>query len=103
MQEKVVGKTHPDTLLTTMNMANAYCVGLKDFANAEEMYMLALDGYEKSLGRDHEDTKQCATNLAKFHVIDVPNKENFREIVKRYPFLQTDPMMGPHIRTFLNE
>ena len=47
-----------------MNMAITYKNGLKDFAKAEEMYRQALDGYEKSLGREHEDTKRCAANLA---------------------------------------
>ena len=37
---------------------------MKDFTKAEEMYRLALDGYEKSLRKDHEDTKQCVGNLA---------------------------------------
>eukprot|EP00518_Triparma_eleuthera_P017650 CAMPEP_0197550956 /NCGR_PEP_ID=MMETSP1320-20131121/4373_1 /TAXON_ID=91990 /ORGANISM="Bolidomonas sp., Strain RCC2347" /LENGTH=44 /DNA_ID= /DNA_START= /DNA_END= /DNA_ORIENTATION= len=43
-------------------MANAH-QRLKDFVKAEEMYRLALDGYEKSLGNKHEDTKRCARNL----------------------------------------
>ena len=44
-------------------MARNYRVGLKDFAKAEEMFRLALDGREKSLGKDHEDTKNCAYGL----------------------------------------
>ena len=34
--------------------------GLEDLAKAEELYRLALDGLEKSLGKDHEHTKSCA-------------------------------------------
>eukprot|EP00518_Triparma_eleuthera_P016242 CAMPEP_0197558154 /NCGR_PEP_ID=MMETSP1320-20131121/18564_1 /TAXON_ID=91990 /ORGANISM="Bolidomonas sp., Strain RCC2347" /LENGTH=62 /DNA_ID=CAMNT_0043119435 /DNA_START=1 /DNA_END=186 /DNA_ORIENTATION=- len=45
-KEKVLGKTHPSTLNTIMNMATAYTVGLKDFVKAEVMYRQALDGYE---------------------------------------------------------
>ena len=78
--EKVLGKTHPDTLGTIMNMAKAYQVGLKDFTKAEEMYRLALDGFEKSLGKNHEDTKMCARNLA-----ILP-----RELAKRHPHILTD-------------
>ena len=48
--------THLDTLSTVMNMAITYKVGLKDFTKAEEMYRLSLN-FEKSLGKDHEDTK----------------------------------------------
>ena len=59
---KVSGKTHPDTLRTVMNMANAYQDVTKDFTKAEEMYMLALDGYERSLGKEHKRTKECAKN-----------------------------------------
>ena len=38
--------------------------GTKDLTKAEEMYMIALDSYEKSLGKDYEDTKVSARNLA---------------------------------------
>ena len=45
-------------------MANMYSGGFKNYTKAEEMYRHALDGYEKSLGKDHEHTKRCARNLA---------------------------------------
>ena len=64
VQEKVLRKTHPHTLGTIMNMAAVYGDGLGDRVKDEEMLRLALDGYEKSLGKDHEDTKECARNLA---------------------------------------
>ena len=57
VQEKVLGKTHPDTLRTIMNMAIVYEYGLKDFPKAEEMYRRTLDRYEKSPGKEHEKTK----------------------------------------------
>ena len=62
--EKVQGKTHPDTLGTIMNMAVTYRDGLKDFVKAEEIFRLALDDHEKSLGKQHEYTKECAKGLA---------------------------------------
>ena len=62
MQEKVLRKTHPDTLNTIMNMATLYMDRKKDLRKAEEMYRLAPDGHEKSLGKNHEDTKICAKN-----------------------------------------
>ena len=63
VQEKVLGKTHPSTLMTTMNMSITYKDGLKDFMKAEEMNRQALDGYERSLGKQHEHTKTTAKNL----------------------------------------
>ena len=63
----VLGKTHPDTLKTIMNMATVCMEGLKDFTKAEEMFRIALDGYEKSLGKDHESTKICVRNLSIFY------------------------------------
>ena len=47
VQEKVLGKTRPYTLITIEGMACAYQVGLKEFIKAEEMYRLTLDGREK--------------------------------------------------------
>ena len=64
VQEKVLGKTHPDTLRTILNVAITYEDGLKNFEKSEEMYRLALYGNEKSLGRDHENAKRCARGLA---------------------------------------
>ena len=57
-----MGKTHPSTLMTIENMANAY-TNAKDFTKVEDMYRLALDGYEKSLGKGHQRTKDCAFNM----------------------------------------
>ena len=51
MQEKVLGKTHPDTVDTIVSMADMYMEGTTDYAKAEEMCRLALDGFEKSLWR----------------------------------------------------
>ena len=51
-------------LMTIENMVITYQVGTKDFSKGEEMMRLALGGYEKSLGKDHEVKKKCARNLA---------------------------------------
>ena len=50
--------------MTIMNIATLDMYGLKDVAKAEEMNRLALDGYEKSLGKNHDRMKMCARNLA---------------------------------------
>ena len=64
--EKVLGKTHPETLMTVTNIGSMFMDGLKDFSKGEEMTRLALNGYEKSLGKDYNDTKACARNLNVF-------------------------------------
>ena len=87
VQEKVLGKTHPDTLRTITNMANTYMGGLKDFKKPEEMYRLALDGKEKSLGKDHKDTKLCVENLALFLGVKVGSKDRTQQLVLSYPHI----------------
>ena len=64
LQEKVLGKTHPFTVGTVMNMATMYYKGFKDYVKAEEMYRHALDGYAMLLGKEHEEMKNCARKLA---------------------------------------
>ena len=87
VQEKVLGKTHPDTLMTIMNMAVTYEDGLKDFTKAERMFRQALDGYERSLGKGHGYTKLCAKNLVILLAGKLKDKEKTREHVKEYPHL----------------
>ena len=77
-EERVLGKTHPDALATIMNMATVYMEGSKVFTKAEELYRQALDGYEKSLEKDHKDTKKCARNLAILLVVALKDKEKTR-------------------------
>ena len=62
-EEKVLGKTHPDTLRTIMSMAKMYATGMQGFTKAGEIYRLALDGYKKPPKKNHEHTKSCAKNL----------------------------------------
>ena len=64
-----MGKTHPDTLHTIEGMAIVYN-NTENFTNAEELFRLALDGLEKSLGKVHKDTWTCANCLRKvlFHL-----------------------------------
>ena len=98
VQEKVLGKTHSDTFDTIMNMAIVYKDGLKDFTKAEEMYRLSLDGYERSsLGKDHEETKRCARNLARLLCWNLKSKEKTRELAKRNPHLLNDTDFIPDI------
>ena len=80
-KEKNLGKTHPSTLATVMNMGNAYVCMLgvdhdpskKIFERAEGLYRQALEGRESSLGRQHIDTKKCAMNLAGLFRFDKMN------------------------------
>ena len=45
--EKVLGKTHPDTLDNIMNTANMH-TDMRDSQKAAEMYKLVLDDYMKT-------------------------------------------------------
>ena len=90
-REKTLGKTHPDTLSTVMNIANVYNDGMKDCEKAEELYRRALEGYEAQLGKDHEHTKDCAENLARC-LEQAGEKERLRKVLDKYPHLKTlDP------------
>eukprot|EP00518_Triparma_eleuthera_P005263 CAMPEP_0182453710 /NCGR_PEP_ID=MMETSP1319-20130603/660_1 /TAXON_ID=172717 /ORGANISM="Bolidomonas pacifica, Strain RCC208" /LENGTH=131 /DNA_ID=CAMNT_0024651663 /DNA_START=152 /DNA_END=548 /DNA_ORIENTATION=+ len=53
-----------------------------DFMKAEEMNRQALDGYERSLGKQHTDTKNCAKNLAILLAQTLRDKEKTRELIK---------------------
>ena len=82
-----MGNTHTDTLDTIMNIGMVY-KKTGNFTKAEELYMLALDRYEKLLGKDHEDTKDCARNLALLVVGGLmKDKVNTRELVREYLYL----------------
>ena len=59
-----------------------YTDGLKDFIKAEEMYRLALDGNEKSLGKDHKNTKECAFNFAFLVVKQLKDKAKIKAHLK---------------------
>ena len=83
------------------NMANANQAGLKDFTKADDMYRLALDGYEKSLGKDHQDTKTTARNLAILFFQGGPSKENLRWLSTEYPHLLQDPQVGELLMNFI--
>ena len=83
--EKVLGKTHPDTLMTITNTVTVYMEDSKVFTKAEEMFRLAVDGYKKSLGKDHAHTKRCAENFAISYCFLLKSKEKAREVFLKYP------------------
>ena len=72
-----------------MNMALTYQNGLRNFVKAEEIFRLALDGYERSLEKKHVDTKRCAKNLAILLAGVLKDKGKTRELLKGYPHLMT--------------
>ena len=75
-----------------MNMANAYQVGLKNSTKAEEMYRQALDGHEKSLGKDHDHVKNCARNLARlFQASAMISRLKTTELVQLFHHLMGEP------------
>ena len=54
------------------------------------MYRYALDGYEKSPGKDYKDTKNCAMNLAILLAGWLEDKEKTRALIKEYPHFLLD-------------
>ena len=66
------------------------------------MYMVSLDGHEKSLGKDHEGTKGCARNLAVLYFQGAPSKGKLRTLITDYPHLLKDPAAGDLFADFIN-
>jgi tetratricopeptide (TPR) repeat protein len=63
VQERVLGKEHPDTLKSMMNLANALVVQGKS-AQVEQMHRQVLEVQERVLGKEHPDTLGSMGNLA---------------------------------------
>ena len=52
---------------------------------AEEMYRRELNGYERSLGEEHELTKKCAKNVADFF-LSIPSRgKKMKDSANVYP------------------
>jgi tetratricopeptide (TPR) repeat protein len=58
LMEKVLGKEHPDTLMSMFNLAYVLS-NQKRFSEAEALYQRALNGYGKTLASDHPTTQAC--------------------------------------------
>ena len=83
--EKTLGKAHPSTLGTVMNIANIYYYA-RNFVKAEELYERALKGFEAQLGKDHQDTKRCARNFRNCLKVS-GNSERLAALISSYPGL----------------
>ena len=67
-----------------------------------DAYRQALDGFERSLGRDHEYTKGCARGLAIVYFQGAPSKEKLRKLVSDYPnLLQEGGGFGDYVKNFI--
>ena len=60
--ERVLGRGHPNTLISVNNLASSYARQGR-YAEAESLYKRALSGAEKMLGHDHPDTQLVRRNL----------------------------------------
>jgi CHAT domain-containing protein/Flp pilus assembly protein TadD len=63
LSEKVLGKEHPDTLVSMNNLAGLYRSQGR-YSEAEPLYKQALQLREKVLGREHPNTLTSMNNLA---------------------------------------
>ena len=71
-----------------MNIGIVYRDGMKDYRKAEELYRRALEGYEAQLGKDNENTKNCAKNLAGC-LAKAGERKRLRKVLEEYPHLIT--------------
>jgi tetratricopeptide (TPR) repeat protein len=78
-----------------MNIGVVYLEGMKDYEKAEELYRRALEGNEAQLGKDHEDTKRCAKNLA-ICLHAAGEKEKLRKVLEEYPDLRAKEEWNVH-------
>ena len=62
IQEKILGKDHPDTALSYNNIGSVYN-RMGDYTKALEFYTKALNIREKVLGKDHPDTALSYNNI----------------------------------------
>ncbi|MCL2357232.1 MAG: FxSxx-COOH system tetratricopeptide repeat protein, partial [Defluviitaleaceae bacterium] len=63
IDEKVLGKEHPDTATTYNNIAEVYS-SQRDYDKALELHQKTLAIYEKVLGAEHPDTTAAYNNIA---------------------------------------
>ncbi len=62
-QQRVLGETHPDTLLSLSNLGALYHEQRR-FAEAEPLRVKVLDGMRQNMGADHPATLTSMHNLA---------------------------------------
>ena len=97
-----VQEKDPSTLTTFMNMEGTHMDGLKDFPKAKEMYRMALKWYERSLGKEQEDTKNCAKNLAFLLLQQLKSIEKTREMKRRFSnVLEEGGGLGEVVKNFI--
>ena len=62
-QKAVLGEDHPDTILSLMNLANAYKLQFK-LKEAKEIYEEIVDKQTRTFGATHPNTQMTKFNLA---------------------------------------
>ena len=62
-QNAVLGENHPDTILSLMNLANAYKLQFK-MKEAKEIYEEIVDKQTSVFGATHPNTQMTKFNLA---------------------------------------
>jgi tetratricopeptide (TPR) repeat protein len=66
-QERLLGKEHPDTLLTIDRLAGLYAAQPSRSGEAEPLYKFALETRERLLGKEHPDTLNSVNGLAELY------------------------------------
>ena len=81
--ERMLGKSHPETLQTVMNIAIVF-EKTEDYGKAEELYQRVLEGYEAQLRKDHTSTMRCAENYRNCLKLS-GNSAGLAELKKAHP------------------
>jgi tetratricopeptide (TPR) repeat protein len=63
IQERTMGRDHPDVGTTSMNLASVYVLQ-KRFADAEPLYARALEIRRRTLGPRHANVAETLSNMA---------------------------------------
>jgi hypothetical protein len=73
--DKMLGKEHPDTLVSVHFLASLY-KNTRKYHDALPLYQRACVGYEKVLGLNHPATKACNDGYSKLLEIMKTEQEN---------------------------
>jgi tetratricopeptide (TPR) repeat protein len=92
LRESVLGRTHPDTLSSTNNLAEVLAArgNLKE---AEVLHRRALEARQETLGCTHQDTLQSTNNLA--YVLQRNGCPGEAEMLHRRALQAREATVGP--------
>jgi tetratricopeptide (TPR) repeat protein len=94
IQERTMGRDHPDVTRTYTNLANVYMLQ-KRFAEAEPLYARALEIRRRTLGPRHGSVAETLDGLAMLN-IDLKRDRSFPPVVCSESFLDGQAALDVH-------